>query len=87
MQRHVKDNSVLIIGHQQLADQRWRLRRINLQCPLTLVLPLTPVARVFEFTPLPLKFVPLLAVIVALYVFCAELTKAWFYKRESKNAH
>jgi P-type Mg2+ transporter len=54
---------------------------------LTLVLPLTPVARVFEFTPLPLKFVPLLAVIVALYVFCAELTKAWFYKRESKNAH
>ena len=54
---------------------------------LTLVLPLTPVARVFEFTLLPLKFVPILAIIVALYVFCAELTKAWFYKRESKNAH
>jgi hypothetical protein len=31
--------------------------------------------------------VPILAVIVALGVFCAELTKAWFYKRESKNAH
>jgi len=43
---------------------------------LTLVLPLTPVAPVFEFTLLPLKFVPILAVIVALYVFCAELTKA-----------
>jgi P-type Mg2+ transporter len=54
---------------------------------LTLVLPLTPVARVFEFTLLPLKFVPILAVIVALYVFCAELAKAWFYRRESKNAH
>jgi Mg2+-importing ATPase len=54
---------------------------------LTLVLPLTPVARVFEFTLLPLKFVPILAIIVALYVFFAELTKAWFYKRESKNAH
>jgi Mg2+-importing ATPase len=54
---------------------------------LTLILPLTPVARVFEFTLLPLKFVPILAIIVALYVFCAELTKAWFYKRESKNAH
>jgi P-type Mg2+ transporter len=54
---------------------------------LTLVLPLTPVARVFEFTLLPLKFVPILAIIVALYVFCAELTKAWFYRRESKNAH
>jgi Mg2+-importing ATPase len=54
---------------------------------LTLVLPLTPLARVFEFTLLPLKFVPILAVIVALYVFCAELTKAWFYQRESKKAH
>ena len=51
---------------------------------LTLVLPLTPVARVFNFTLLPIKFVPILAVIVALYVFCAELTKAWFYRRESK---
>jgi Mg2+-importing ATPase len=54
---------------------------------LTLVLPLTPVARVFEFTLLPLKFVPILAVTVALYVFCAELTKAWFYRRERKNGH
>jgi Mg2+-importing ATPase len=54
---------------------------------LTLVLPLTPLSRVFEFTLLPLKFVPILAVIVALYIICAELTKAWFYKRESKNTH
>jgi len=54
---------------------------------LTLVLPLTPLARVFEFTLLPLKFVPILAIIVALYVLCAELTKAWFYQRESKNNH
>jgi Mg2+-importing ATPase len=52
---------------------------------LTLVLPLTPVASVFEFTLLPLKFVPILTIIVALYVFCAELTKAWFYQRESKS--
>jgi Mg2+-importing ATPase len=54
---------------------------------LTLVLPLTPLARVFEFTLLPLKFVPILAIIVALYVLCAELTKAWFYQRERKNNH
>jgi Mg2+-importing ATPase len=51
---------------------------------LTLVLPLTPVASIFEFTLLPLKFVPILTIIVALYVFCAELTKAWFYQRERK---
>jgi Mg2+-importing ATPase len=52
---------------------------------LTLALPLTPAARVFEFTLLPLKFVPILVVIVLLYVLCAELTKAWFYRRESKS--
>ncbi len=52
---------------------------------LTLALPLTPLARVFEFTLLPLKFVPILAVIVALYVICTELTKAWFYNREDKG--
>jgi Mg2+-importing ATPase len=54
---------------------------------LTLVLPLTPLAPVFEFTPLPLRFIPILVVIVALYVFCAELTKAWFYQREINKAH
>jgi Mg2+-importing ATPase len=54
---------------------------------MTLVLPMTPLARIFEFRLLPLKFVPVLAVVVVLYVLCAELTKVWFYKRESKNAH
>ncbi len=53
---------------------------------ITLVLPMTPMARLFEFTLLPLEFVPILAVVVAFYVLCAELTKAWFYKRESKQA-
>jgi Mg2+-importing ATPase len=52
---------------------------------LTLALPLTAVARVFEFTLLPLKFVPILAIIVLLYVLCAEMTKAWFYQKESKS--
>jgi Mg2+-importing ATPase len=66
---------------------KYLLIAILLVVALTLVLPLTPVARVFEFTLLPLKFVPILAIIVALYVFCAELTKAWFYQRESKNVH
>jgi Mg2+-importing ATPase len=50
---------------------------------LTLVLPLTPMARAFEFTLLPLRFVPILAAILALYVLCAELTKAWFYSRRN----
>ena len=50
---------------------------------MILALPMTPPARIFEFTLLPLTFVPILASVVALYVLCAELTKASFYKRES----
>ena len=64
---------------------RYLLLATLLVVALTLVLPLTPLARVFEFTLLPLKFVPILAVIVALYVISAELTKAWFYNREEKG--
>jgi P-type Mg2+ transporter len=54
---------------------------------MTLVLPMTPLARIFEFTRLPFTFVPILAGVVALYVLCAELAKAWFYKRETRHAH
>jgi Mg2+-importing ATPase len=50
---------------------------------ITLVLPITLMAQVFQFTPLPLEFVPILVVVVAFYVLCAELTKAWFYKSEN----
>ena len=54
---------------------------------MTLVLPMTPLARIFEFTLLPFTFVPILAGVVALYVLCAELTKAWFSKRETRHAY
>lgn len=45
----------------------------------TLVLPFTPVARLFDFRPLAISFVILLGGIVALYIFATEITKKLFY--------
>jgi P-type Mg2+ transporter len=48
---------------------------------ITLVLPLTPLAKVFDFQLLPVLFPSVLAVIVALYIFAAEMAKSFFYRR------
>lgn len=45
----------------------------------TLVLPFTPVARLFDFRPLTISFVILLGGIVALYIIATEITKKLFY--------
>ena len=45
-----------------------------------LVIPYTPLAEVFKFQPLPLYFLVVLAVIIALYVAMAEVVKKVFYK-------
>jgi Mg2+-importing ATPase len=47
---------------------------------LTMALPWTPVGPLLGFQPLPLQFALLLAVIVALYVGAAEITKRLFYR-------
>jgi Mg2+-importing ATPase len=46
-----------------------------------LVLPYTPLARVFGFTPLPLWYLAVLGAIVTLYIVAAEMTKRIFYRR------
>jgi len=48
---------------------------------LTLILPMTPIAAVFGFTPLPLVTYLWLMLIVAIYIVAAEVTKSIFYKR------
>ena len=45
----------------------------------TLLLPFTPVARLFDFRPLAISFVILLGGIVALYIIATEITKKLFY--------
>jgi Mg2+-importing ATPase len=47
---------------------------------VTLMLPLTPLAELFGFSPLPISFLILIGIIVLLYVVAAEITKKIFYK-------
>jgi len=48
---------------------------------MTLILPYTPLAGVFGFSPLPLPFLFFIGLIVIVYIFTAEIVKKAFYKR------
>jgi P-type Mg2+ transporter len=48
---------------------------------LTLILPFTPIAGIFGFSPLPIHFLLLIGLIVLCYIFTAEIVKKIFYKR------
>lgn len=46
-----------------------------------MAIPYSPLAGVLGFTPLPIFYISLIFVIVALYFVSAELLKRWFYKQ------
>jgi magnesium-translocating P-type ATPase len=46
----------------------------------TLVLPYSPLAAIFGFSPLPIPFLLLIGLIILFYIFTAEITKKVFYK-------
>ncbi len=46
----------------------------------TLISPLTPLGKLFEFQPLPVSTLFVLGGIVGLYILTAEVTKKIFYK-------
>jgi Mg2+-importing ATPase len=48
---------------------------------ITLILPYTPLAGIFGFSPLPVPFLLFIGVIIVLYIFTAEVVKKIFYKR------
>ncbi|ARV57964.1 magnesium-translocating P-type ATPase [Nostocales cyanobacterium HT-58-2] len=48
---------------------------------VTLLLPFTPLAKLFGFQPLPISFILALGVIVALYITAAEKVKQKFYRQ------
>ena len=47
----------------------------------TLIFPFTPVGKIFDFVQLPLSFLMILGIIMALYILTAELAKNIFYKK------
>jgi Mg2+-importing ATPase len=46
-----------------------------------IILPFTPLGKLFGFQPLPLSFLAFMGLIVALYIIAAEIAKRLFYKR------
>jgi P-type Mg2+ transporter len=48
---------------------------------VTLILPFTPLAGIFGFSPLPIPFLLLIGLIVLLYIITAEIVKKIFYKK------
>jgi Mg2+-importing ATPase len=48
---------------------------------ITLILPFTPLGKVFGFSPLSFSTYLYLLLIVVVYIFAAEITKIIFYKR------
>lgn len=48
---------------------------------VTVVLPFTPLGGIFDFSRLPPSTLALLAIIVVLYIFSAEMVKTVFYRR------
>jgi Mg2+-importing ATPase len=48
---------------------------------VTLILPFTPLAGIFGFSPLPLPFLMLIGLTVLFYIFTTEIVKKVFYRR------
>ncbi|MDR3666468.1 MAG: magnesium-translocating P-type ATPase [Ignavibacteriaceae bacterium] len=48
---------------------------------ITLIIPYTPLAGIFGFSPLPIPFLFFIGFIILLYIFTAEVVKKVFYKR------
>jgi Mg2+-importing ATPase len=48
---------------------------------VTLILPFTPLATIFGFSPLPITFLLLIGLTILCYIFTAEIVKKVFYKR------
>ncbi|MDD5340038.1 MAG: magnesium-translocating P-type ATPase [Candidatus ainarchaeum sp.] len=53
---------------------------------LTLILPFTPLAAVFEFAVLPVQFFAILAGFVVAYLILVEMMKWWFYRKYAELA-
>jgi Mg2+-importing ATPase len=51
---------------------------------LALLLPYTPLGKIFNFVPLPLTFLLLLVGFIAVYLFLVEMMKIWFYKHNNE---
>ncbi|MEO0119357.1 MAG: cation transporting ATPase C-terminal domain-containing protein, partial [candidate division WOR-3 bacterium] len=60
---------------------RYLLLATSLIMLLTIILPWLPIGKLFGFVGLPISFIFVLFIILALYVITAEITKYLFYRK------
>ena len=48
---------------------------------VSIAVPFSPLAKLFNFVPLPISYLALIAMIIFLYAVMAEFVKRWFYKK------
>jgi Mg2+-importing ATPase len=59
---------------------KWLTINIAVILGLSLILPFTPLGKIFNFVPLPWTFLLVLVGFIIAYLFLVELMKIWFYK-------
>jgi Mg2+-importing ATPase len=67
----------------QIQPSRSLLLMSGVVAVVTLLIPYTPLALLFGFTPLPPIILVVMMVIIGVYFLSAEFTKRWFFKRFS----
>ena len=76
---------VLVVRTRQVAFRSrpgtWLMAATALIVVVVLLLPITPLARVFGFTAIPLSLYAAIIGVVTAYVLSAEGLKHWFYRR------
>ena len=65
---------------------KWLTINIAVILGLALLLPFTPISKVFNFVPLPMTFLLVLVGFIIVYLVLVELMKIWFYQHNSEPA-
>ena len=65
---------------------KWLTINIAVILGLALLLPFTPISKVFNFVPLPMTFLLVLVGFIIVYLILVELMKIWFYQHNSEPA-
>jgi P-type Mg2+ transporter len=70
----------------QSKPSKWLVINISVILSLALILPFTPLGKVFYFVPLPMTFLLVLVGFIIVYLVLVELMKIWFYQHNSEPA-
>ena len=65
---------------------KWLTINIAVILGLALILPFTPLGKIFNFVPLPMTFLLVLVGFIVVYLGLVELMKIWFYQHNSEPA-